>query len=117
MPPPGWEGPEPKFQPTSPDHPPPNLPTTNGDFMDVRTNSAFVPRSPQHAPPKDVAFTPQSPTSPPPRDADSDADSDDDTMYNNALAEARNTVPPEEWDAFPPDRKQACIEEQMRLLK
>lgn len=71
----------------------------------------YAPRSPQ-SPPKDMGFAPKSPISPPP-----DVDSDEDDMYDKALAAARSAVPPEEWDAFSPDDKKACIEKEMTVLK
>lgn len=69
-----------------------------------------MPRSPT-APFEDGGFTPQSPTSPPP-----DVDSDTDDIYDSALAVARSRVSPEIWDAFSPDKKKACIDEQMQVL-
>lgn len=60
-----------------------------------------------------MGFAPQSPTSPPPPP---DVDSDEDQMYDKALAVARSAVPPMAWEAFSADEKKACIEEQMRLM-
>lgn len=59
----------------------------------------------------DSAYAPRSPTSPPP-----DVDSDEDDIYDRALAVARSAVPPEQWASFSPEKKKARIEEQMGLL-
>lgn len=72
-----------------------------------------APRSPQPPPTMmgGTGFAPQSPTFPPP-----DVDSDEDDIYDKALAVARSAVPPQEWEGYSPEKKKACIDMQMRVL-
>lgn len=101
-PPPDWEGPAPRFQPESPDHPPPH----SMDIADAE--GTYAPRSPESPP---STYAPRSPSSPPP-----DADSDDDDAFDNALAVARSTMPPEKWESLSSEEKMTIIKEKQRLL-
>lgn len=54
-----------------------------------------------------------SPRSPPPQDSESD----EDDAYDHAVDNARSAMGSEVWEAFSPERKKKCIQEQMDLLK
>lgn len=109
--PPYWEGEAPKFQPASPDHPPPGW-ATGGGINEGNVDGSFIPRSPT-SPPVDDGYIPRSPTTPPP----DDADSDEDDIYDRALAKARSAVQSAVWDAFSPEEKKVCIEKEMKMIE